>query len=71
MVKGGIRAAAGGLRQSAETGNAREETLGPDGCQQTWKPGPGDAAGLTGTKESTQHLFRLKMPSPGKETGAG
>ena len=71
MVKDGIWVAAGGLRQSAETGNARAETLGPDGGQQTWKPGPGSAAGLTDAKESTQLLFRLKMPTPGKETGAG
>jgi hypothetical protein len=71
MVKDGIRAAAGGARQSAETGNAQAETLGPDGGQQTWNPGPGGAAGLTDAKEYTQNLFRLKMTRPGKETGAG
>ena len=71
MVKDGIWVAAGGLRQSAETGNARAETLGPDGGQQTWKPGAGGAAGLTDAKESTQNLFLLKMARPGKETGAG
>jgi hypothetical protein len=70
MVKGGIRAAAGGLRQSAETGNARAETIGPDGGRQTWKTGPGVAAGLADAKEYTQNLFRLKMVRPGKETGA-
>ena len=36
-----------------------------------WKPGPGDAAGLTDAKEYTQNLFWLKMVRPGKETGAG
>ena len=71
MVKGGTRAAAGGLRQSAETGNARAETLGPDVGQQTGKPGPGGAAGLTDAKESTHLLFRLKMPTPGEGAGAG
>jgi len=71
MVKDGIRASAGGLLQKAETGNDREETLGPDGGQQTWKPGPGGAAGLTDAKESTQNLFWLKMARQGKETGAG
>jgi hypothetical protein len=71
MVKDGIRAAAGGLRQSAETGNARAETLGPDGGQQTWKPGPGGAAGLTDAKESTQNLFRMKVAGPGGGAGAG
>jgi len=71
MVKDGIRAAAGGLRQSAETGNARAETLGPDGGQQTWKPGPGGGAGLTDAKESTQNLFRMKVAGPGGGAGAG
>ena len=68
-MKGGTRAAAGGLRQSAETGT-RAETLGPDGGQQTWKQGPGNAAGLTDAKESTHLLFRLKMPTPGEGAGA-
>jgi hypothetical protein len=71
MVTGGTRAAAGGPRQSAETGNARAETLGPDGCQQTWKPGPGGAEGLTDAKESTHLLFPLSMPTPGEGAGAG
>jgi hypothetical protein len=70
-LKSGIRAVAGGLRQSAETENARAETLGPDDGRQTWKPGPGGAAGLTDAKESTQNLFRLKMVRPGKETEGG
>ena len=47
MLTGGTPAAAGGPRQSAETGIARAETLGPDGGQQTWKPGPGVAEGPT------------------------
>jgi hypothetical protein len=34
-LKSGIRAAAGGLRQSAETENARAETLGPNGRTRT------------------------------------
>ena len=71
MVTGGTRAAAGGPRQSAETGNARAETLGPDGGQQTWKPGPGGAEGPTDAKESTHILFPLSMPTPGEGTGAG
>jgi hypothetical protein len=71
MVTGGTRAAAGGPRQSAETGNARAETLGPDGGQQTRKPGPGGAAGLTDAKESTHILFPLNMPTPGEGAGAG
>ena len=68
---GWTRAAAGGPRQSAETGNARAETLGPDVGQQTWKPGPGGAEGLTDAKESTQNLFRMKMAGPGGRAGAG
>ena len=59
------------MRQAAETGNARAETLGPDGAQQTWKPGPGGAAGLTDAKESTHVLFPLEMPTPGEGAGAG
>ena len=69
---GGTRAAAGGPRQSAETGNARAETLGPDGGQQTWKPGPGVAEeGPTDAKESPHILFPLSMPTPGEGAGAG
>ena len=72
MVTGGIPAAAGGPRQSAETGNARAETLGPDGGQQTWKPGPGVAEeGPTDAKESPHILFPLSMPTPGEGAGAG
>jgi len=70
MVTGGIPAAAGGPRQSAETGNARAETLGPDGGQQTWKPGPGGTEGPTDAKESPHNLFPLGMPKPGKGAGA-
>ena len=70
MVTGGTRAAAGGPRQSAETGIARAETLGPDGGQQTWKPGPGGAEGPTDAKESPHNLFPLGKPKPGKGAGA-
>jgi len=69
MVTGGTRAAAGGPRQSAETGNARAETLGPDGGQQTWKPGPGGAEGPTDAKESPHILFPLSMPTPAEGWG--
>ena len=62
---------AGGPRQSAVTENTRAETLGPDGGQQTWKPGPGGAEGPTDAKESTHILFPLSMPTPGEGTGAG
>ena len=68
MVTGGTRAAAGGPRQLAETGTARAETLGPDGGQQTWKPGPG---GAEDAKESAHDLFPLSMPTPGEGAGAG
>jgi len=46
MVKGEIRAAVQGLRRSTEKRNARAETLGSDGGQQTRKPVPGGAVGL-------------------------
>jgi len=65
------RAAAKGLRRSTEKRNARAETLGPDGCPQSRKPGSGGAAGLTDAEEYTQNLFRLKMVRLRKETGAG
>ena len=71
MLTGGTPAAAGGPRQSAETGIARAETLGPDGGQQTWKPGPGGAEGPTDAKESPHILFPLSMPTPGEGAGAG
>jgi hypothetical protein len=59
MLTGGTPAAAGGPRQSAETGIARAETLGPDVGQRTWKPGPGGAVGPTDAKESAHNLFPL------------
>jgi hypothetical protein len=71
MVKAETRTAAKEPRRSTETRNARAETLGPDGCPQTRKPGSGGAAGLTEAKEYTQNLFRLKMVRERKETGAG
>ena len=70
MLTGGTPAASGGPRQSAETGIARAETLGPDGGQQTWKPGPGGAEGPTDAKESAHNLFPLGMLKPGKGAGA-
>ncbi len=51
----------------AETGTARAETLGPDGGQQTWKPGPG---GAEDAKESAHDLFPSGMLRPGKGAGA-
>jgi len=70
MLTGGTPAAAGGPRQSAETGVARADTLGPDGGQRTWKPGPGGAAGPTDAKESAHSLFPSGMLKPGKGAGA-
>jgi hypothetical protein len=69
-VPGGTPAAAGGPRQLAETGIARAETLGPDGGQRTWKPGPGGAEGPTDAKESAHNLFPSGMLKPGKGAGA-
>jgi hypothetical protein len=69
MLTGWTPAAAGGPCQSAETGIARAETLGPDGCQRTWKPGPGVAEGPTDAKESSHSLFPSGMLKP--EKGAG
>ena len=54
----------------AETGIARAETLGPDGGQRTWKPGPGGAEGPTDAKESAHDLFPSGMLKPGKGAGA-
>jgi len=71
MVTVATRAAAGGPRQSAETGNARAETLGTDGGQQTWKPGPGGAEGPTDAKESPHILFPLSIPTQGEGAGGG
>jgi hypothetical protein len=71
MLTGGTPAApAGGPRQLAETGIARAETLGPDGGQQTGKPGPGGAEGPTDAKESAHNLFPLGMLKQGKGAGA-
>jgi hypothetical protein len=70
MLKGGTLASAGGPRQSAETGIARAETLGPDGGQRTWKPGPDGAEGPTGAQESAHSLFPSGTPNPGKRAGA-
>jgi len=54
MLRGGNLASAGGPSPPAVTGIARAETLGPDGGQRTWKPGPDAAVGPTGAQESTQ-----------------
>jgi hypothetical protein len=70
MLTGGTPAAAGGPRQSAETGIARAETLGPDGGPRTWKPGPGGTEGPTDAKEPAHNLFPLGMLTPGKGAGA-
>ena len=56
--------------QSAETGIARAETLGPDGGQRTWKPGPDGAEGPTGAQESAHSLFPSGTPNPGKRAVA-
>ena len=53
----------------AETGIARAETLGPDGGQRTWKPGPGGAEGPTDAKESSHDLFLSGMLQPRKRAG--
>ena len=65
MATGGTLASAGGPRPPAETGIARAETLGPDGGQRTWKPGPDAAVGQTGAQESMPILF----PSPARCSG--
>ena len=69
MVKRGTLASAGGPRPSAETGIARAETLGPDGGQRTWKPGPDAAVGQTGAQESMPILFPSPAPSSGNNSG--
>jgi hypothetical protein len=71
MVEGEIRAAVKGLRRATETRNARAETLGSDGGQQTRKPVPGGAVGLAGTEKSTQDLFRVPMVRAEGEAGTG
>jgi hypothetical protein len=70
MVKRGTPVPAGGPRQSLETGIARAETLGQDGCQRTWKPGPDGAEGPTGAQESALSLFPSGTPNPGKTARA-
>ena len=70
MLRSGSLASAGGPRQPAETGIARAETLGPDGGQRTWKPGPDAAVGPTGAQESTPSLFPSGTPYSGKSGGA-
>ena len=63
--------AAGGPRQLAETGIARAETLGPDGGQRTWKPGPGGAEGPTDAKESAHNLFPSHTAGSQNDFGGG
>ena len=70
MLRAGNLASAGGPRQPAETGIARAETLGPDGGQRTWKPGPDAAAGPTGAQESAPILFPSGTMHSGKNGGA-
>ncbi len=62
MLRSGNLASAGGPSQPAETGFARAETLGPDGGQRTWKPGPDAAVGPTGAQESAPSLFPYEDP---------
>ena len=69
-VKRGTLASAGGPRPSTETGIARAETLGPDGGQRIWKPGPDAAAGPTGAQESAPILFPSGTMHSGKNGGA-
>ena len=69
MATGGTLASAGGPRPPAETGIARAETLGPDGGQRTWKPGPDAAVGQTGAQESMPILFPSPAPSSGNNSG--
>ena len=70
MLTGGTPAEAGGPRQLSETGIARAETLGPDGGQRIWKPGPDAAAGPTGAQESAPILFPSGTMHSGKNGGA-
>ena len=70
MVKRGTLASAGGPRPSTETGIARAETLGPDGGQRIWKPGPDAAAGPTGAQESAPILFPSGSMHSGNSGGA-
>ena len=70
MVKRGTLASAGGPRPSTEMGIARAETLGPDGGQRIWKPGPDAAAGPTGAQESAPILFPSCSMHSGNSGGA-
>ena len=53
-----------------ETGIARAETLGPDGGQRIWKPGPDAAAGPTGAQESAPILFPSGSMHSGNSGGS-
>ena len=70
MVKRGTLASAGGPRPSTETGIARAETIGPDGGQRIWKPGPDAAAGPTGAQESAPILFPSGSMHSGNSGGS-
>ena len=70
VVKRGTLASAGGPRPSTETGIARAETLGPDGGQRIWKPGPDAAAGPTGAQESAPILFPSGSMHSGNSGGS-
>ena len=69
MLRGGNLASAGRPSPPAVTGIARAETLGPDGGQRTWKPGPDAAAGPTGAQESAPILFPSGTMHSGKNGG--
>ena len=69
MLRGETLASAGRPSPPAVTGIARAETLGPDGGQRTWKPGPDAAAGPTGTQESAPILFPSGTMHSGKNGG--
>jgi len=70
MLRDGTLASAGRPSPPAVTGIARAETLGPDGGQRTWKPGPDAAAGPTGAQESAPILFPSGTMHSGKNGGA-
>ena len=70
MLRGETLASAGRPSPPAVTGIARAETLGPDGGQRTWKPGPDAAAGPTGAQESAPILFPSGTMHSGKNGGA-
>ena len=72
MLRGGNLASAGRPSPPAVTGIARAETLGPDGGQRTWKPGPDAAVGPTGAQEleSAPSLFPSGTMHSGKSGGA-